>query len=599
LINKRPLTIRFSLTILVVFLSTLLFSARSFGNSPHLRRICISSAGVVTLSWYSYTDTCQRFEKILIFGEQHFGSFKLVDSTKNPNATNVVLPNAAKYLGGYFFIEYISNCSPNRISISDTLQVDSTPPQVTNPDSVSVLPDGKVVIGWSTSPTSAYKDTKGFIINVVKAGSFPLDTIYRNKGNNGIDTSANANNHAYSYQLAGIDSCDNVSALGGVQTTAFLQSSQDSCKYTVTLSWSGYAGWRFGVRYYYVYYSTDPSKGYTYAGQEDGTSFTFKGLSNLTKYYFFVRAVENSNIIITASSNVVSLVTRFQKPFKFVYIKTVTTVGKSIEIDWTTDNNPEAGYFEIYRGINIESLHHIATVSGTTIAGGEYNYVDNAVDATTQVRYYMVKAFNTCGQFGGQSNVPHNILLKLSKSGRIKILSWNPYETWSGGVLGYSVYRTVEDANPASTDIANLNKSTLDYVDLDSFSDYARPGICYQVKGIEDGDSDAYGFAEVSYSNTICYVDTPVVYVPNAFTPSEVFNTVFKPVVSYTDTLQSQLEIFNRWGELVFKTNAIKAGWDGTMKNGEIAPSGVYVYYLTVIGLDFKVRRYKGTVSLL
>ncbi len=578
----------------------LFFSGKAFGNGPHLRRICISSSGVVTISWYQYTDTCKGFSKILIFGEPHFGTFKLVDSTMKANVTNYVIPNGARYLGGSFFIEYITQCAaPKNISISDTLLVDSTPPPVTDPDSVSVLTNGKVVIGWSTNPPLAYKDTKSFIINAVKGGSFPLDTIYRNHANNGVDTTANANNHAYSYQLAAVDSCDNVSPLGGTQTTVFLTSSQDSCKYTVTLSWSGYGGWRNGVRYYYVYYSTDSSKGYKYAGEADGTTFTFSGLKNLTKYYFYVRAVENSVIVITSASNRISMTTQFQKPFQYVYIKTVTTIGKDIELDWTTNNNSEVGYFELYRGIDPASLELIATISGNNIGGGEYSYVDSSIDATRAVRYYMVKAFNTCGQYGGQSNVPHNIILQLSKDGRIKNLKWNPYEKWSGGVLGYNVLRTVEDSNPVISDIANLNGSTTDYTDLDSFSDYARPGVCYQVKAYENGDSDAYGFAETSYSNTVCYVDAPIVFIPNAFAPYEVFNTFFRPVTTFADTLQSRMDIYNRWGELIFTTDRIKKGWDGSMKNGATAPNDVYVYYITVIGLDLTIHRYQGTVSLL
>ena len=595
---KKPSVIRQSLTVFV-FLSMLLFSGIASGKGPKLRRICISNTGVVTVSWYQYTDTCRGFDKILIFGQQHFGSFKLMDSTMSPNATNFAIPNAAKYLGGYFFIEYITKCASQNISISDTLPVDSTPPPVTDPDSVSVLANGKVVIGWSTNPASAYKDTKSFIINAVKGGSFPLDTIYRNQANDGIDTTADANKHAYSYQLAGVDSCDNVSALGGTQTTVFLTSSQDSCKYTVTLSWTGYGGWHNGVRYYYVYYSTDSSKGYKYAGEADGTSFTFTGLTNLTKYYFYVRAVENSVIVITAASNRISLTTQFQKPFQYVYIKTVTTIGKDIELDWTTNNNSEVGYFELYGGIDPASLVLIATISGTNLGGGEYNYVDSSVDAAKSVRYYMVKAYNTCGQYGGESNVPHNILLKLSKDGRIKNLLWNPYEKWSGGVLGYTVLRTVEDSNPVINDIANLSGSTESYTDLDSFSDYARPGVCYQVEAHEDGDSDIYGFAETSYSNTICYVDAPIVFIPNAFAPYEVFNTVFKPVTTFADTLQSRMDIYNRWGELIFSTDRIKKGWDGSMKNGQTAPNDVYVYYITVIGLDLTVHRYQGNVSLL
>jgi len=582
-----------------ILLAGFLHAQASMGSSVHLRRICISANGVVTVSWYPFTDTCLGFEKILVYGEQRFGSYILLDSSLNKSQTDIAIANAAKYLGGTFFIEYISKCNPTRISVSDTMSVDSTAPPVTDPDSVSVLPNGTVVIGWSANPPKAYADTKSFIINSFKGGSFPIDTILHIKALFGIDTNAKANKGSLSYQLAAMDSCDNVSPLGNPQTTVFLGASQDTCKFTVTLSWSPYLGWHSGVRYYYVYYSTDSAKGYTYAGIANTTSFIFTNLNNFTKYYFFVRAVENSAVIITSSSNRISLTTRFQKNFKYVYIKTVTTIGSDIEIDWTTDNNPQVGYFEIYRGVDIASMVLIATVSGIKIPGGDYSFQDNTAEATAKIWYYMIKVYNTCGHFGGQSNMPHNILLELKKDGRIKNLSWNAYDLWNGGVLGYSVLRTVEDANPVVTDIMDLNGATLFYSDPDSFSDYGRPGICYQIKAFENGDSDKYGFSALSYSNTVCYVDSPVVYIPNAFAPQEFFNTVFRPVLTYADTLQSRMVIYNKWGEEIYQTINVKKGWDGTMKNGNIAPQGVYLYFITVLGLDYTVHRYKGTVTLL
>ena len=37
------------------------------------------------------------------------------------------------------------------------------------------------------------------------------------------------------------------------------------------------------------------------------------------------------------------------------------------------------------------------------------------------------------------------------------------------------------------------------------------------------------------------------------------------------------MQIFNRWGQLVFETDDINEGWDGRF-NGDIAPEGVYVW---------------------
>ena len=42
------------------------------------------------------------------------------------------------------------------------------------------------------------------------------------------------------------------------------------------------------------------------------------------------------------------------------------------------------------------------------------------------------------------------------------------------------------------------------------------------------------------------------------------------------------MNIFNRFGELIFESNDIGTGWDGTYK-GKASPMGVYVYKITYI----------------
>jgi gliding motility-associated-like protein len=66
-------------------------------------------------------------------------------------------------------------------------------------------------------------------------------------------------------------------------------------------------------------------------------------------------------------------------------------------------------------------------------------------------------------------------------------------------------------------------------------------------------------------------------YVPNAFSPNgDEFNNTFRPVFSSGfDPKEYQLEIYNRWGELVFKTGSFTEGWDGTY-HGLECQSGVY-----------------------
>ncbi len=66
-------------------------------------------------------------------------------------------------------------------------------------------------------------------------------------------------------------------------------------------------------------------------------------------------------------------------------------------------------------------------------------------------------------------------------------------------------------------------------------------------------------------------------WIPNAFTPGnkDNLNDVFKPIVIGVENYTFM--IFNRWGEMIYKTNDTEAGWNGSFK-GAASPMDVYVW---------------------
>ena len=74
------------------------------------------------------------------------------------------------------------------------------------------------------------------------------------------------------------------------------------------------------------------------------------------------------------------------------------------------------------------------------------------------------------------------------------------------------------------------------------------------------------------------YCECPV-YVPNAFTPdNDGANDLFKPVLG-CEPDSYQLEIFNRWGDIIFATDDPETGWFGQV---EADPSSLdYSGYFT------------------
>ncbi len=83
------------------------------------------------------------------------------------------------------------------------------------------------------------------------------------------------------------------------------------------------------------------------------------------------------------------------------------------------------------------------------------------------------------------------------------------------------------------------------------------------------------------YSDEVTVYVIP--YIPNAFTPNgDGHNDRFRIVGLPPENIsQFNLQIFNRWGQLVFSSHDILDSWDGTMLGGA-CPAGVYtwaIYY--------------------
>lgn len=83
----------------------------------------------------------------------------------------------------------------------------------------------------------------------------------------------------------------------------------------------------------------------------------------------------------------------------------------------------------------------------------------------------------------------------------------------------------------------------------------------------------------------------PTVFSPNADNHNDVFGL---PDIFEVE----QLDIYNRWGELLFSGSATNPNWDGLYK-GEFVPQGTYIYMIkaSLKGTDYKFE-HQGTISV-
>ena len=110
---------------------------------------------------------------------------------------------------------------------------------------------------------------------------------------------------------------------------------------------------------------------------------------------------------------------------------------------------------------------------------------------------------------------------------------------------------------------------------------YSNPGLYYVWLTILDENN-----CEHSAMQTINVLEEYFSYSPNAFSPNgDGVNDLFAPILTDIDYETYEINIFNRWGDIVFQTNNYDESWDGTFK-GENLPQAVYTYKIT-----YKTRR--------
>jgi len=154
-------------------------------------------------------------------------------------------------------------------------------------------------------------------------------------------------------------------------------------------------------------------------------------------------------------------------------------------------------------------------------------------------------------------------------------------------------------------DSVNMYLGVIDFPDsLGSACHYNKNGLYLGGKraflGLPNIPNYALGKIEGSECDTIrppIIPDTPaVIYIPNIFSPNgDNQNDQFR--IRGEQIASIHLIIYNRWGNLVFESNELNNGWDGT-QNGQQCEEGVYAYRAEIRFNDGKEMDRNGTITL-
>ena len=553
--------------------------------------------GDVTLTWGESVDTCGPFIEYNIYASNDIaGPYTLIGTVTDELIdffTHVGADGAVTTW--YYYLEAVYDCPGYTITLSDTL--DNLDPVAPDLVSVTVVTGGQVLVTWEVSPSP---ETTAYIIYRDIGGFSPIDTVYGRLTTNTTDATAAPADQIETYTIAAMDSCGNIGPFNNnTHHTILLNVEWLVCTDTIQLSWNEYDTWAEGVDRYELWIDDDgtgavlnttlPSTAtsYSYSGPEfdDGLIFAF-----------IIRAVRADEATFS-DSNTRGFQVFNNQPSDYNVIRNASVnINNTIDVQWYPDVNADVDNYTVSRSEdNISYLN----IGNTDFPGGIpaiYTFTDNGVQPDYKVYFYKSVVSDACN-VTLESGVAKTVRLTgIANADFTNELSWNDFEIENGAVTGYSVYR-----DDGSGEVLIATTTPGERTLIDNVSEFLEQveSFCYRVEATFDLTVDEIDVNEtlLSYSNKLCLQQGPRIYVPNAIVPGGL-NNEFKPYIVFGTDEGYLMQIYDRYGKLLFESADPEIGWDGTSEGRDL-PLGTYGYLITFTASNGQVITKKGNVTVI
>lgn len=542
-----------------------------------------------TLVWSPASNTCGPFTSYTVFGSQDpNGPYSELTTITDEAQTRFFHADANNQTWYYYLVSEHA-CADPVSPPSDTL--DNLIPLAGPIEFVSVV-DGAVQIAWEESPTP---ETSAYVISRnTSSGTTVIDTVMG--GTTYTDTTAAPEEESQTYFVTAIDPCGNESLVIAPHATIFVESTEPSpCDPIIDLTFNGYAAWTEGVDRYEVFVSRDGgayelveaiagnSSSYTYADGNDGEDLCF-----------YVEAVANGTGF-RSRSNVTCQAVSIIQPIRDIYALGATVLANgNVIFSWVWD--PTATV--------VDAAFMAEPEGGTDVLielplamplEAENEFTDPGGNAQTGPYIYTVFGTDECDNTIESNPSPTLFLTGQAPGDGTNTLAWAPYVHAFGQVQAYELVR-LGDMGEQTVFTGTAND--LSYKDPIEPTDMDAAGTCYLLRAtVLYTLPNGLEITQVLQSNTVCLEQMLQVYVPNVFAPEGV-NTAFRPQLPFGTPQNYLMQIYDRWGGLVFESRNLSDGWNGR-KNGEAMPQGVYLYRIELTQSNGETIKLTGDVMLM
>jgi gliding motility-associated-like protein len=382
-------------------------------------------------------------------------------------------------------------------------------------------------------------------------------------------SSINTDNNYYCFRLGAYDPCNNITVYSNtICSTNFDVVAQNNQN---LLTWLTNTG---GVSNFTV-----QRDGATVAATHPGSPHTDTNVAcNVTYQYQVITNYANGSTSISSQKSV----TAFSTNTPTAVNNTTAVVGNGeVALTWQQDPAFTATEYHVFRKPAGGSYNALDDVTTTAFTDAEYR--------TSSGYCYTINYTDACNNTSaaGLEVCPVRLQASLQSDNDIQ-LTWSAYTGWINGVDHYVVEKYDENGQLLAT------------IDVGSATAYTEPNDqTTQVLMFRIYAFAVEGGLGESVSNIETVIKQPNIFYPRAFTPdgqgppeNEIFNVFGQYVVTF------EMQIFNRWGELMFTTNDIGEGWDGKVK-GKEQPEGTYAFIAHITDTAGRSFTRSGSVVLL
>ncbi|HYI78328.1 MAG TPA: T9SS type B sorting domain-containing protein [Chryseolinea sp.] len=452
------------------------------------------------------------------------------------------------------------NCNPasKNVNAVVTLPV----PTITQ---LTVLNDRDIQLDFNSLPNILYR------LQIAQNSS----TAFQNLQNVYETTTTTINNlstdgNFYCFRLGAFDPCNNTTAYSSI-----ICSSNFDVNASNNVNQLAWVTSSTGVSNYIFSKNSDPplnaASSATSLNDPNVTCGIEYCYQQTTNYTNGSRSISLSKCVTAISTNV---------PTAIENISTIVgTENDNVELRWTQDPAFVAANYSITKSMNGNFA--------TTESSATTNYLDEQY-LNDVVSCYKISYTDVCNNKSPLSHeaCPVKLIAAVQPNNTVN-LSWSDYNGWKNGVNQYIVEKFNEQGQLLLT--ANTGNET---TYIDNTQDLTNQVAIYRIRAV----ANQTGIVP-SVSNTSTVIKEPNLFYPTAFTPNgdglnDLFNVFGQFIITF------EMRIFNRWGEMMYVTDDLEKGWDGTFK-GSVMPEGTYVFRTTLTDQAGRTFDRSGTVVLL